>query len=361
MNKLTGSTICMLLAGFINASAQIVLHGKVIDNESGEEIPYASIQIVNSAYGTACDDKGAFILKIDPEFYEDTLKVSCIGYSNSILAIQYLIDDQNEEFIISLYPFTEYLDDVVITRSRESPETLLEEAFEAIPENYIQQPFNMEAYSRMSIQDSVRCVLYQIESVLLTYSEGYISGPKHYSKFLQRRETGTIPSSIFAENTPDEQYFPYSPGLDIFISDQVGLKEFKYTVFDPGNFKRMKFKYAGVSIFDQDTVIAIEYSRKNSEFKGIIYIATNNLAIIKHAMRGISIIYKNVNGYYFPYTIKIKSPFINNEGIYYVDEISIKNIETENVAPLEKKFDQWYPKGVPYNEDYWKTNYPVKK
>lgn len=165
-------------------------------------------------------------------------------------------------FTIPLNPFTEYLDDVIIIGSRTSPEALLEEAFNAIPDNFIQQPFNMEVYSRISVLDSVKGVLYQIESVLLTYSEGYISGPRIYSKILQRRETGTIPS-LYQAYTVDEQYFPYSPGLDIFTSDQVGLKDFKYTVFDPNNFKRMKFRYAGVSIFDQDTVVAIEYSRKN--------------------------------------------------------------------------------------------------
>lgn len=263
MRKLLKYAICGLMMCIpYYTKAQVILYGKVIDNESGKEIPFASIQIINSAYGTACDDHGDFLLKIDPQYFKDSIKVSCIGYTNAILAIQDLIDSSKEVFTIPLNPFTEYLDDVIIIGSRTSPEALLEEAFNAIPDNFIQQPFNMEVYSRISVLDSVKGVLYQIESVLLTYSEGYISGPRIYSKILQRRETGTIPS-LYQAYTVDEQYFPYSPGLDIFTSDQVGLKDFKYTVFDPKNFKRMKFRYAGVSIFDQDTVVAIEYSRKN--------------------------------------------------------------------------------------------------
>lgn len=356
-----------------NVNAQFVLHCKVIDSESGKEIPYASIQIINSAYGTACDEKGKFVLRIGPEFYEDTLKVSCIGYSNAMLAIQALIKNSNEEFTIRLNPFIEYLDEVVIIGSRTSPKAFLEEAINAVPENFIQQPFNMEAYSKMTVQDSSK-ILYQIESVLLTYREGYISGAINISKILHKRETGTIPLPFHDYVKDDKEYFPYWPGYDIAI-DMVGW-ETGYGVFNPKRFKKMHFRYAGVSTFNQDTLVAVEYSNrkkgiketsKNTEVKyeGIIYIALNNLAIVRHSLKIGSIdhdmIYKNVKGHYFPYIIKVKRPVLHNSAITLVDEIYIKNIETDNVVSLEWEHGNWYPKGVPYDEAYWNSNYPLKK
>ena len=131
-------------------------------------------------------------MKIDPEFYDGTLKVSCIGYSNAILAIQDLKDSSEEEITIRLEPYIGYLDEIVITGSRKSPEDFLKEAFNSIPANYIQQPFNTEIYSKISVVDSINVVLYESESILLTYREGYVSGGRNYSKLLQKRRTGNM-------------------------------------------------------------------------------------------------------------------------------------------------------------------------
>ena len=364
MKKIIKSGIFILFIYCLSdVNAQIVIHGKAIDNDSGDGIPFASVQIVNTALGTACDENGEFVLKIDPEFYDGTLKVSCIGYSNAILAIQDLKDSSEEEITIRLEPYIGYLDEIVITGSRKSPEDFLKEAFNSIPANYIQQPFNTEIYSKISVVDSINVVLYQIESILLTYREGYVSGARNYSKLLQKRETGNIPSPFHDYVKDNNEYFPYTPGLDIAAVDQIGWGEESFTVFNPKIFRKMEFKYDGVSIYDQDTVVAIEYSGKR--LNGKIYIASNNLAIIKHSFKwgnnNQEIIYKNVIGYYFPYRITTKVPALHNKTIYLVDEIIIKNIVTDNVEPLEKKFDQWYPKGVPFDKEYWNSNYPIKK
>ncbi len=364
MNKLLKSGISILMICWLsNANAQVVLHGKVIDNQSGEEIPFASIQIVNTALGTASDDKGEFILKIDPEFYDDTLKVSCIGYSNTMFAIQALKDSSMEEFTIRLDPFVGYLDEVEITGTRASPEEFLREAIKAIPDNFIQQPFNMEFYSHISVHDSAK-VLFSIESVSLIYKEGYSQEAYYKAKILQKRVTGTIPLAFYEYYKGDKNLlFPFSPGTDIAIADVVAMG---FSAFNPDNLRRYKFNYAGVSIFDQDTVVAIKYSRKNW-FNGIIYIAVNNLAIIRHT-RNVKkgwnkyrdVIYKNLNGYYFPYKLKTILIPSHDKTLSVVDEIFIKNIETDNVVPLEWEY-YYIPKDVPYNEAYWNANYPMKK
>lgn len=370
MNELLKLGISILLiCWLLNANAQVVLHGKVIDHGSGKGIPYASVQITNSAYGTACDDHGAFLLKIDPGYFNDSLKISCIGYSNLILSIQNLINSSNENLTIRLNPFILYLDEVKITSSRASPQAFLEEAISAIPDNFIQQPFNMEVYSKMWVQDSLNVVLFQIESIMLTHNEGYKAGSRTYLKILHKREKGTIPLPI-ATAGDNKGYFAYYPGFDIGVMDRIGWGVEEATVLNPKNYKTMKFRYAGVSIFDQDTLVAIEYGRrkKDSRYYGTIYIASNNLAIIKLSLKygkeGNSvweIIYKKVNGYYFPYSIKSKTPVYYYTALSIVDEIIVTKIETDNVVPLEKKYDQWYPKGVPYDEEYWNLNYPIKK
>ena len=58
-----------------NANAQFVLQGKIVDSESGDAIPFVNIQIVNTGYGTAGNDLGEFLFKIDPGHFNDSLKV----------------------------------------------------------------------------------------------------------------------------------------------------------------------------------------------------------------------------------------------------------------------------------------------
>ncbi len=364
MNKLLISGLFILLICCLsNVHAQTVLYGKVIDNESNEGIPYANVQIVNTALGTACNENGDFILVIFSEYFEDSIKVSCIGYSNAILPIQDLINGFNVNIRIRVNPITQLLDEVKITGIRESPEAFLKEAIDAIPKNYIQQPFNMEFYSKMSVQDSNKVVLYQIESIILTYKEGYVVDAYNISKAMQMRETGTYPPAFQDYIKVKNEYFPYWPGIGITGMDQIGLG---YSVFNPKNFKKMQFEYAGVSIFDKDTVVAIDYSyKKKNHATGIVYVASNNLAFIKHSYRigkqERDIIYKNIDGYYYPYLIKSKIPAIHDNSLFIVDEISLRNVEVDDVVTLKQEHDHWFPRGVPNNEAYWNSNYPIKK
>jgi len=161
----------------------------------------------------------------------------------------------------------------------------------------------------------------------------------------------------------DNVLFPFIPGTDIGVADVVAMGS---SAFNPENFKRYKFNYAGVSIFDQDTVVAIEYSRKNW-FNGIIYISVNNLAIIRHT-RNVKkgwnkyrdVIYRNLDGSYFPYKIKTILIAPHDKTLSIVDEIIITHIETSNVLPIEMEF-YYFPKDIPYREEFWNSNYPLKK
>jgi len=357
------NAVILILLGCSSSyvSAQIVF-GRVIDSDSGEPVPFANVQIVNTTIGTASNDKGEFILLISDVVY-DSIKISCIGYSNTIMSIQDLIYSFPAYITIQLNPFTALLNEVTVTGVRDRPEEFLEAAINAIPDNYIQRPFNMQFYSNLIVQDSTKAVLYQLESIMLTYKIGYIAGAYNISKAIHKRETGNIPLPFLDYMKDDTIYFPYWAGIGITGADQIGLG---YSLFNKKNFKKMNFRYSGVSIFDEDTVVAIQYAfKKKSYFEGTIYIASNNLAFIKHTSRigrnNLEIIYKNIDGYYYPYFIKWKLPARHDPSIYIVDEISLMHIETNEVVQLEQEHDHWFPTGVPYDEEYWNLNRPRKK
>jgi len=71
-----------------NSFAQIY-SGQLIDEESGQPIPYANIGIIGKNIGTASDAAGWFKIELNSKYDKDTLCVSSIGYESE----KYLVGD----------------------------------------------------------------------------------------------------------------------------------------------------------------------------------------------------------------------------------------------------------------------------
>ena len=70
----------------IFSQAQIFLNGKIVDKSSKQPVAYANISI-NSTIGTASNENGEFHLKIEPEYLNQYVNISCIGYSTVLFSI----------------------------------------------------------------------------------------------------------------------------------------------------------------------------------------------------------------------------------------------------------------------------------
>ena len=70
--------ILFLIANFlvINAFSQTTLNGKILDEETNEELIGASVKIVNSNYGCVTDFNGDFIIKTNIPLPFTTLTAS---------------------------------------------------------------------------------------------------------------------------------------------------------------------------------------------------------------------------------------------------------------------------------------------
>ena len=62
--------------------------GKVIDNETSEPLPFATIAIKNRSRGTVTNNNGEFGMKITPDFLDDTLSISFLGYSGREMPVK---------------------------------------------------------------------------------------------------------------------------------------------------------------------------------------------------------------------------------------------------------------------------------
>lgn len=115
------SLILCLLMSFLSGVTygQQTLHGKVIDAESQDPIPYVNIGIINKGVGTVSNLNGNFSLSITNP--TETLTFSSIGYSTSA----YVISEVAPQKVIELKPKVEMLEEVVIRPGTKSESVTL--------------------------------------------------------------------------------------------------------------------------------------------------------------------------------------------------------------------------------------------
>ena len=345
---------------FFSAHAQFFLQGKLTNQETGKGIPLAHIFITHSFQGTTTDEEGRFFIKIDKELKKEKLKISGFGFYNKIFSIDSLSKVNQKEITLSLMPFH-----IQPNISIDDPKKIIATAFSQIPENYYQTPFNMEFYSSMEVKTGSDTE-YAIETILLTYRRGYISGVENWSKILQTRERGESPLPPIRDQNTKKEYFPFFPSYDIAALDQIGSnKEIPgINIYNPEKFDEMEIKISGQTLFDEDTLWIIDYTlKRDSKFNGTLYISSGNFAILKNKIQlrsaSSEIMYKKIDGHYFPYSLKSERPYpIGNTSYSIVHHVILKNINPIRVEVITQGSKNIYAEDVPYNQNYWDLYYP---
>lgn len=103
--KFLFTLVAILLAGVLSAQ-NITVKGVVTDRETGEPIPFASIQVKGTTTGAAADTEGCFSLTVSTNA---TLVFSSIGYIPREVPV-----DGRGVIDVILSPDSEALDDVIV-------------------------------------------------------------------------------------------------------------------------------------------------------------------------------------------------------------------------------------------------------
>ena len=340
-----------------------ILEGIVTDQHSGAVIPHASISILHTTSGTACDELGQFRIRLENSVPDQKIKVSCIGYKTKILSIDSLRGVKRID--IRLDAETIILSEVLINGVKIDPAQVVKDAINSISRNYYNKNFNMEFHSTISTFDSAKKAPYKIESIVFAYYKGYVPATELRFQFLHKRETGVNPLKVKCT----------SPSFDFYDIDLI-TSPFRVGVFNLENFPDFRFKYSGVSIYDKDSVYIVEYEavRPSSKitglgkapqfYRGKIFITIHDNAIVKHRVEvdwlESEIIYRKINGYYFPYYIegtRILNPS-KKQKFRVKNSIALKTIKLENVSIIRDKEDDYCLENISFDKEYWNSNYP---
>jgi hypothetical protein len=122
------------------------LSGKIIDRKKNNPIPYASVSVFNKPIGTITNNDGEFLLKLHPDYIQDTLVISSMGYKQLFMPAFQLLDED----LIPMEQVSIRIREVKVTST--TPEKLLENIRKNIAKNYTAYPRLMSAFYRETVK-----------------------------------------------------------------------------------------------------------------------------------------------------------------------------------------------------------------
>lgn len=362
-------TFLVTLLIFINldvySQKTFLLRGTVHARGTNSPVPYANIWIVDSTTGTATDSKGEFVLKLEERHMGKKIQVSSIGFKTRLYAADSLTG--SDYVNINLETDVGLLDEVVISEAPVNPRQIIEIAIESITENYLNTPFNLEYYSQIVATEHATGKQYELETILFGYSQGYSSHKRRPFEVIEKRTSG--------EDHLRHLEYDYWPGLEIHVADLIS-SPYKQGILNLKHLDKFDLKYSNVSLYDEDTVLSIEYSLPKptkeitgygivpETYRGTIFIATGTNAIIKHEITtdqfSYSVIYKKIEGKYFPYLLSgERRPEATAELSKITNTISLRRVETKEIKVIDSKTNEFGDlDSVKFDEAFWNANYP---
>lgn len=166
----------------LSSNAQIQIQSKIVDNKTGEAIPFANISIENTTKGTMSNQEGKFQLHINLVGINTKVIVSSLGYQTL------RIHPKKIGKTIQLNPVSYGIDEVKVSANKllSDPKKILKECMKAAPSFRPNQPYINKGFLRQtSLLDKKYMKL--IEAALFTYATP--EEPKIKVHILEKRNT----------------------------------------------------------------------------------------------------------------------------------------------------------------------------
>lgn len=357
--------------------------GVIVDDETLEPLPFATIGLINKGRGTVSNNNGEFVLNIPPDTYTDTLSVSYLGYYGREIPVRQALGNNltismNKEFIS--------IPEIIIRN--QIPQDIIKKAFHAIPDNFGNTPASMTGFYRESILKKYELQTYS-EAILQIYKSAY-SGTLlgDQIKVLKSRKI---------ENTDrsDTLAIRLKAGLSTCLDLDMAKNIFDF--ISPEGMKDYSYRMTDIVTYDEEAAYAIEFEQRDNVelplFKGIIYLNTVDYGILGadfeinplliHKMKDTfvttssrgystwptsvkySVAYRKVNGRYFfshvrgdlVFSSKQKKRLFNTQfKVFFelaITETNLKNVtrfDREEVAPIHSVFSRTI---TSYDPQFW--------
>jgi hypothetical protein len=347
--------------------------GIIVDDETLEPLPYATIGLRNSGRGTVTNNSGEFRLNIPADTYNDTLSVSYLGYFGREIPVNQALGNN-----LTISMKKEFISIPEIIIRNQIPQDIITKAFHAIPYNFGNYPASMTGFYREGVLKKYELQTYS-EAILQIYKSAY-SGTllgDQIKVYKSRKIENTDRSDTLA--------IRLKAGLSTCL-DLDGAKNI-FDFISPESMKDYTYRLTDIVTYNEETAYAIEFGQKENVelplFKGIIYINTVDYGIlgadfeinpslihkmkdtfVTNSSRGFntwpvsvrySVAYRKVNDRYFfshvrgdlVFTSKQRKRLFNTQfkvffelAITETDTKNVTRFDREEVAPIHSVFSR---------------------
>lgn len=338
------------------------ISGIIIDDESGEPLPFATISLKNSGKGTITNNNGEFGLKITRDFLTDTLSVSYLGFIGREITVAQAIGNN---FTISMIREFVSIPEIIIRT--QVPQEIIYKTLAAIPHNYGNTPAMLTGFYREGVMKKEELQVYS-EAILEIYKSAY-SGTLLNDQ-IKVYKSRKIENSFLH----DTLALRLKAGLSTCL-ELDGIKH----IFDFMAIQSMaEYTYRITDIVSSDDVAAyvIDFEQRESVdlplYRGAVYINTDDFAVLQadfelhpkyiqkmrdsfvsSSSRGFStwpvsvkysVSYRKLNGRYFLnhvrgdllFSSKQKKKLFSSQ-FHVFFELAITDINTTNVSRFERE------------------------
>lgn len=361
----------------------ILVSGTVMDEESGEPLAFANINIANKGKGIISNMDGKFSLKMESIHLEDTLRISHLGYINREIPVYLLAEGTHD-----IYLKRDYISLPEIIVSYYNPELIISEAINARHKMYPQQPTMHTSFYREGVLQGNDIFNYS-EAVFNIYKASYNSPLKDAVSVIKSR-------NITNTNFKDSLLLKHKAGVNSSL--ELDLIKNTADFLDPRYRKQYKLIYANLVTYNNKDTYAVGFEPANDckecLFSGTVFVDKESFAIVRiefevaqkrlnaaqkiliprknpnFSSRLISakytVSYKLFNGNYHlnhvrgDVNIRIRRKnhlFGNTYHIFF--EMASMSIETDNVSKIKrrerlKKYEVFSDTSFEYDFEFWK-------
>jgi hypothetical protein len=295
--------------------------GKIIDNESSEPLPFATIALKNKGKGTVSNNNGDFGMKITPDLLNDTLSVSYLGYQGREIPVKKAFGNN---FTISM--MREFISIPEIIIKNQNPIEIINRALKAIARNYGDTPASMTGFYREGVMRKSELQTYS-EAILQIYKSAY---------------TGTlfgdqikVYKSRKIENTDrsDTLSIRLKAGLSTCLELDGAKNNFEFLSKEGMN--DYSYRMVDIVTYDDETAYVLEFEQHDNVelplFKGTIYINTADYGILNaefeinpkyiHAMKN-SFVSASTRGFdTWPVSVKYSVSYRKMQNRYFLNHV----------------------------------------
>jgi len=250
----------------IQAYGQFEVTGIVMDSETGEPLPAATIVIENSLKGTITNPEGHFSISVAE--LPAALLVSYIGYERASITIE---DIQPAGITVRLKPSVTELEELVVT-DRDPGLTIMEKVIERKKLWRADlQSYQADAYTRQILQNDTSIVSISESSSVLYWNQN--RGHREVQKSV--RQTSNLSAD---QNFAGVRYLPnfYDDNIEIAGYDVVGITH-------PDALSYYHFSLLEILQMDGVPVYKIEVEPRRKlqpTFEGVAYVLGRDYALI---------------------------------------------------------------------------------